>query len=135
MPKHRVAKNVREKARGLRTSSTDAEKKLWRLLRSRQFASIKFRRQVPIGRWIVDFVAFQQKIIVEADGGQHAGAAKDLNRDADLAARGFRVLRFWNHDILKNPEGVMEMLGETLKDSPSPDPRFARVTLSHQGRG
>jgi very-short-patch-repair endonuclease len=135
MPKYRVTKNLRAKARGLRISFTDAEKKLWRLLRSRQFASIKFRRQVPIGRWVVDFVAFEQKIVVEADGGQHAEAAKDLNRDTDLAARGFRVLRFWNHDILRNPEGVIEVLGEALKDSPSPDPRFARATLSHQGRG
>jgi very-short-patch-repair endonuclease len=120
MPKYRVTKNFREKARALRISSTDAEKKLWRLLRSRQFASVKFRRQVPIGRWVVDFVAFEQKIVVEADGGQHAEAAKDLNRDADLAARGFRVLRFWNHDILKNPEGVLEALGEAVKDPPHP---------------
>jgi very-short-patch-repair endonuclease len=135
MPKFRVTKNLREKARSLRISSTDAEKKLWRLLRSRQFASIKFRRQAPIGRWVVDFVAFEQKIVVEADGGQHAEAAKDQKRDTDLAARGFRILRFWNHDILKNPEGVLEALNEALKDSPSPAPRFARATLSHQGRG
>jgi very-short-patch-repair endonuclease len=123
MPKYRVTKNSREKARTLRISSTEAEKKLWRLLRSRQLASIKFRRQVPIGPWIVDFVAFEQKVVVEADGGQHAEVGQDLRRDADLAARGFRVLRFWNHDILKNPEGVMEALSEALTNSPLPDPR------------
>ena len=120
MPQHRVSEPLRKNAKSLRRDSTDAEKKLWRLLRSRQLANVKFCRQVPIGPWIVDFVAFEQRLVIEADGGQHSESAADAYRDADLAARGFRVARFWNHDILRNPEGVLERILEMLDGPPHP---------------
>ena len=120
MPKHRVSKFKRRQARTLRRALTDAELKLWQLLRSRQPARIKFRRQVPIGPWVVDFVAFEQMLIVEADGGQHVENFSDKRRDADLQSRGFRILRFWNNDILQHTSGVPEQIIETIEQSPSP---------------
>jgi very-short-patch-repair endonuclease len=107
-------------AKTLRANATDAEIKLWRLLRSRRLASMKFRRQVPIGPWIVDFVSFEQHLIVEADGSQHAESEDDTRRDHDLSERGFRVLRFWNNDILMRSESVMEMIIDFVARSPSP---------------
>jgi very-short-patch-repair endonuclease len=120
MPKHRVPTERRENAQQLRRNSTDAEQKLWTLLRSRQLDHIKFRRQVPLGPWVVDFVSFAHRLIIEADGGQHAESERDQRRDADLKQRGFHVLRFWNNDILANPDGVLERIVETLRTSPSP---------------
>jgi very-short-patch-repair endonuclease len=120
MPKYRVSKMKRQQALHLRENSTDVEFILWQLLRSRQLERIKFRRQVPIGPWIVDFVAFNEKLIVEADGGQHANAPKDKTRDADLRERGFQVLRFWNNDILQNEEGVLQAILENIKKPPHP---------------
>lgn len=121
MPKSRVSGLQRTRARRLRRDQTDAETTLWRLLRARQLAHAKFRRQVPLGPWIVDFVSFAHRLIVEADGGQHADSVRDQRRDADLAARGFHVLRFWNNDILGNPDGVTETIAATLaRAAPSP---------------
>jgi very-short-patch-repair endonuclease len=88
---------------------TDAERKLWRALRSRSIGS-KFRRQVPLGPYVVDFVCFESKIIVEVDGGQHATSATDPIRDQYFIGRGYRVLRFWNNDVLKNLEGVLTVI-------------------------
>jgi 2-isopropylmalate synthase len=133
MPKFQVTKTQRTKARELRRSLTDAERKLWHLLRSRQLSHLKFRRQVPLGPWIADFVSYEHKIVVEADGGQHVDSEHDRVRDADLAARGFRVLRFWNNDILTNTNGVLERILETIETSPSPATLGA--PLSHEGRG
>src|SRR5450755_1728607 len=107
-------------AKALRAKATDAEIKLWRLLRSRRLASMKFRRQVPIGPWIVDFVSFEQRLIVEADGSQHAESENDKRRDYDLSERGFRVLRFWNNDILLRSQSVLEMIFQSAVPSPSP---------------
>jgi very-short-patch-repair endonuclease len=76
-------------------------------------------RQAPIGPWIVDFVAFEHMLIVEADGSQRE-SKQDQTRDADLNRRGFRVLRFWNNDILRNADGVLIRIAEALKQSPSP---------------
>ena len=104
------------RARGLRHSMTDAEHALWRILRNRQFAGIKFRRQVPVGPYIADFVCFEARLIVEADGGQHAESQHDAVRDAWFATQGFRVLRFWNNDILKNPEGIMIAIALALSE-------------------
>jgi very-short-patch-repair endonuclease len=115
----RVSPQHRGQARRLRRDSTDAESVLWRLLRSRRLAHVKFRRQVPIGPWIVDFVSFEQKIVVEADGGQH-GSERDARRDDDLTSRGFHVLRDWNNDILSNSTGVLEHLLSCLADPPHP---------------
>jgi very-short-patch-repair endonuclease len=107
-------------AKALRAKATDAEIKLWQVLRSRRLASMKFRRQVPIGPWIVDFVSFEQRLIVEADGSQHAESENDKRRDYDLSERGFRVLRFWNNDVLMRPRSVMEMIVDVVAQSPSP---------------
>lgn len=102
----------------MRHIATDAEKKLWRLLRSRQLDAVKFRRQAPIGAYIVDFVCHEKRLVVEVDGGQHADSAKDLERDQWLKNAGYRVLRYWNNDVLKNPGGVLEsILAETESDS------------------
>jgi very-short-patch-repair endonuclease len=118
--RQRVPKQKRTFARTLRAGATDAEITLWQLLRSRRLASMKFRRQVPIGPWIVDFVSFEQRLIVEADGGQHAENEDDKRRDRDLSERGFRVLRFWNNDILLRSQSVLEMIFDSATPSPSP---------------
>src|SRR5216683_2987115 len=104
--RQRVSAQKRAFARSLRAKATDAEIVLWRLLRSRRLAGMKFRRQVSIGPWIVDFVSFEQRLIVEAEGSQHAGSEDDRRRDDDLSERGFRVLRFWNNDILLRSPSV-----------------------------
>ena len=104
------------RARDLRHNMTDAEHGLWRILRNRQFERTKFRRQVPIGPYVADFVCFEARLIVEADGGQHADSASDAERDAWFAAQGFRTLRFWNNDILKNPEGVAVAIASALPE-------------------
>ncbi len=98
-------------AKALRKNATDAEKILWQKLRARQVAGIKFRRQQPIENYIVDFVSFEKRIVIELDGGQHATAKeKDHNRDRLLAESGFRVLRFWNNEVFENLEGVLEVI-------------------------
>ena len=97
-------------ARTLRRNATDAEKALWRLLRASQVAGVKFRRQQPIGPYIADFVSFSHRIVVECDGGQHCDDPADMERDAWFALQGFRTLRFWNNDVLANPEGVLTVL-------------------------
>ena len=118
--RQRIPKQKRTFARTLRANATEAETKLWRLLRSRRLASLKFRRQVPIGSWIVDFVSFEYHLIVEADGSQHAESEDDKRRDYDLSERGFRVLRFWNNDVLARPQSVLEMILDVVANSPSP---------------
>lgn len=99
------------KARQLRNSRTQAEKELWKVLRSRRLGGLKFRRQVPIGSYIADFVCFDARLIVELDGGQHAWEAdKDLKRTRDLELLGFRVVRFWNSEVFENLEGVADRI-------------------------
>jgi very-short-patch-repair endonuclease len=120
MPKYRVDQFKRTQAKMLRHALTDAERDLWQLLRSRQLSNVKFRRQVPLGPWVVDFVSFEQMLVVEADGSQHAESTRDRVRDADLQKRGFRLLRFWNNDILQNADGVLQQIMETIEQSPSP---------------
>jgi len=99
-------------AKKLRKSLTEAERLLWSYLRNRQLG-VKFRRQEPIGRYIVDFVCFEKRLVVEVDGGQHGGSYDD-ERDRWLNMQGFRVLRFWNNEVLKNIEGVLEVIGKEL---------------------
>ncbi|HET7850411.1 MAG TPA: endonuclease domain-containing protein [Pseudolabrys sp.] len=118
--RQRVARGQRSFAKTLRVKSTEAEQKLWHLLRSRRLMRAKFRRQVPIGAWIVDFVSFRLHLIIEADGSQHVENARDKSRDEDLARRGFRVLRFWNNDILARTGAVAERIAEAIENSPSP---------------
>lgn len=103
------------RARALRRDSTEAEKALWRLLRHRQLQDVKFRRQQVLGPYIVDFICLSHRLVIEADGSQHADSAADQRRDAWLAANGFRVLRLWNNEILGNPEGVLEVIAAALK--------------------
>src|SRR5262245_12751693 len=95
------------RARRLRADLTSAEHKLWYRLRDRRLAGWKFRRQVPSGRWVVDFLCKEKRVIVEVDGGEHYASERDRRRDATLARQGYRVLRFWNSDVLSNPEGVL----------------------------
>ena len=94
----------------MRHDPTNAERALWRILRSRQFAGAKFRRQLPLGPYIADFVCLAPRLIVECDGGQHADNPYDEARDAWLTVQGFRILRFWNTDILREPESVEHAL-------------------------
>jgi very-short-patch-repair endonuclease len=105
----------------LRTFMTDAEQKLWRVLRSRG-VGLKFRRQVPLGPYIVDFACFDSKLIVELDGGQHAESERDAKRDRYFTGQGYRVLRFWNNDVLKNMEGVLTRITEFADPSPGSPP-------------
>jgi very-short-patch-repair endonuclease len=91
----------------MRVEPTQAEGKLWLLLRDRRLAGFKFRRQVPIGPYIADFVSFPARLVVEVDGGQHAESARDLARDRWLAGEKFKVVRYWNNDVLQNPEGIL----------------------------
>ena len=109
-----------QRARALRRRATDAEKLLWRYLRAKQLDGAKFRRQEPIGKYIVDFVCFSHRLVIELDGGQHAQARERLNdqqRDAWLREQGFKVLRFWNNDVLRNIEGVVETIRQELSAS------------------
>ena len=102
-------------ARTLRRNATDAEKALWRLLRASQLAGAKFRRQQPVGPYIADFVSFSHRIVVECDGGQHCDNLADRERDAWFARQGFRTIRFWNNEVLDNPEGVLTVLLAALE--------------------
>jgi len=104
-------------ARELRGKQTDAEKALWMRLRNRQLDGAKFRRQQHIGSYVVDFVSFDKKLVVEIDGGQHnEGKTKerDEERTAWLKEKGYRVVRFWNNEVLTNLEGVLENMREAL---------------------
>ena len=114
---------MRSRARQLRTQMTDAETRLWHALRGKQLAGYKFRRQQTLGAYIVDFVSLDAKLIVELDGGQHAEAVDyDMKRDAWLVSEGFRVLRFWNNDVMENLEGVLMNIVATLSPPPQPSP-------------
>ena len=99
----------------MRRDQTDAEAKLWSWLRGGQLEGLKFRRQVPIGNFIVDFCCRERKLIIEVDGGQHdLERAKDQKREELLTARGYRVLRFWNDEVLDSIEGVLQKIREVL---------------------
>lgn len=100
-------------ARKLRKNQTPQEQKIWQLLRNNQFQNLKFRRQYPIGDYVVDFICKEEKIIIEIDGGQHnidKNIEKDKLRTEYLKSKGYRVIRFWNNDVDKNLEGVYEEL-------------------------
>ena len=103
-----------DRARQMRRDPMDAEKRMWRLLRDRRLGRFKFRRQEALGSYIVDFVCFDQKLIVELDGSQHADSGYDARRDAWLASRGFTVMRFWNSEVLTNSAGVQHAIATRL---------------------
>jgi len=128
--------NVRRtvaKARKLRRNSTDVERKFWHRIRDKQIDEYRFRRQRPIGRYIVDFICLEARLIVELDGGQHAeDAAYDQRRTAFLESLGYRVLRFWNNEVIENMTGVLERLRETLLETQAPTPPSA-LPLAGEG--
>ena len=102
-------------ARELRRNATNAERLLWSRLRRRQLSGLKFRRQRPIGRYVCDFVCLEAAVVIELDGSQHVVQMPyDANRDAFLRSKGFRVLRFWDNDVLLRTESVLETIFEAL---------------------
>lgn len=112
-----------ETSRQLRRRSTDVERLLWSKLRDRQLAGAKFRRQHPIGPYIVDFLCLEQHLVVELDGGQHARRwRQDAKRDQWLESRGYRVLRFWNNDAMRNVEGVLDRISRVLDGNTDSEP-------------
>ncbi|MGA8571604.1 MAG: endonuclease domain-containing protein, partial [Desulfobaccales bacterium] len=117
----------RQRARSLRKRLTDAERLLWRHLRNRELDSWKFRRQYPVGSFIVDFICLEKNLVIEVDGGPHCeNKESDIQRSAYLNRMGYRVLRFWNNQVMQETEGVLEsiwgILANTDHNSPSPQP-------------
>jgi|SRR5579863_1778351 len=117
-----------EHARQLRLTMTEAERRLWSALRARRLQRYKFRRQHPLGRFIADFACIAHRLVIEADGGQHAESRTDIRRTAWLESHGWRVLRFWNNDILANIEGVQIAILQALETQrrPTPSPSHLR---------
>ena len=112
------------RARSLRKAATEAEKLMWSKLRNRQLDGWKFCRQMEIGPYVADFVCRDQKLVVEIDGGQHAGNDGDRVRTTYLETQGYKVLRYWNNDVLTNINGVLEALrSRSACPSPQPSPR------------
>jgi len=112
---------MKERARSLRKRQTDAERLLWSRLRSRQLARFKFRRQQVMGVYIVDFISLEAMLIIELDGGQHGAQIDyDAKRSSYLNSLGFKVLRFWNNDVLQNTYSVLEFIRLELSKSPLP---------------
>ena len=118
---------TRQLARALRRRMTDAERLLWRHLRNRELGGWKFRRQYPVGPFIVDFICVEKNLVIEVDGGQHAENEElDIQRSAYLNKMGYRVLKFWNNEVLQETEAVLEAIFAILtngeQNSPSPQP-------------
>ena len=117
-PHHRpTTKRIRDFVKKMRREPTDAEARMWRLLRDRRLAQFKFRRQVPFQNFILDFVCFEKRLIIEIDGSQHASSERDAAREAILIAEGFRIARYWNNDVLQRPTAVLEdILAKLVED-------------------
>jgi very-short-patch-repair endonuclease len=107
-------------AKSLRQNMTDAERRLWYRLRANRFADLKFKRQIPIGPYIVDFVSFSNRLVIEVDGGQHAERRSDVLRDRWFEDQGFKVLRFWNDDVLRSTNLVLDQILNAIEAAPSP---------------
>jgi very-short-patch-repair endonuclease len=117
----RISPTATTRARSLRSGMTDAERLLWQALRYKQLAGQRFRRQFPIGKFIADFVCIEQKLVIELDGGQHQDQVEyDQLRTDFLLQNGWRVLRFWNNDVIGNLDGVLTTIAESLKSLPPP---------------
>jgi predicted GNAT family N-acyltransferase/very-short-patch-repair endonuclease len=129
MKKHPIA-GAHTRARTLRQNMTEAEMAVWGLMRSRQIDGYRFRRQVPLGPYIVDFACHAARLIIEIDGGQHdQSSTEETERNRFLEGQGYRILRFWNNDVLTNPEGVWVTISTELTENhPLP-------TLPHRGGG
>jgi very-short-patch-repair endonuclease len=118
-----MAKELARLAKSLRQRSTDVERLLWSHIRAGRFEGMKFRRQHPIGQYIVDFVCLERKMVIELDGGQHAfsdQAPRDIERDTWLEKEGYTVVRFWDNEVLINTSGVLEVIRRRLYRTPSP---------------
>ena len=114
-------------AKRLRQHATPAERRLWSRLRDRRFLGLKFRRQAPVDRFVVDFVCIDAKLIIEIDGGQHGSrVAADQRRTKILETMGYLVLRFWNNDVLTNLDGVLELIAFTVQPQALEPPHPAR---------
>src|SRR6516164_7245643 len=125
--------NVR--ARSLRTNSTNAERIIWSELRAHRMHGASFRRQTPIGPYVVDFVCHAAGLVIEIDGGQHFESKqeqRDARRDAYLAGKGFRVLRFNNYDVMINRQGVLETIAAAIERAPPPTPPPPRGRGGHR---
>jgi very-short-patch-repair endonuclease len=108
-PNHRPTdRRIRDFAKEMRHEPTDAEARMWKLLRDRRLSQFKFRRQVPFQNFILDFVCFDRRLVIEVDGSQHESLERDARRDAVLLAEGFQVARYWNNDVLQQPAAVLE---------------------------
>ena len=114
-----VEKRLTGSARKLRGDPTEAEKALWTRLRTGQIDGLKFVRQFPIGTHAADFACRGARLVIELDGGQHATNDSDAARTALIEAHGYRVIRFWNHDVLANTDGVVETIRSELRLSPN----------------
>lgn len=126
-------KKLTKNARALRRDLTDAERKLWYGLRDRRLKGRKFRRQYALGGYVVDFVCLEEMIIVEVDGSQHADtAAEDAVRSSWLEGQGFRVMRFWNNDVLKNIVGVLTQISASFSPHPAPLPQAGEGAPTNQ---
>lgn len=112
-----VEKRLTNIARHLRRNVTEAEKKLWSKMRSKQIENSKFVRQFPIGSAIADFACRSAKLVVELDGGQHANSKSDEARTRMIEAHGYQIIRFWNNDVLNNIEGVLESIAQELRNA------------------
>jgi very-short-patch-repair endonuclease len=127
---------ILDRARRMRREMTEVELKLWSILRNRDLVGVKFRRQVPIGNYIADFCCLAYRLIVELDGGQHAAQeAADASRSRFLSEEGFRILRFWNDQVLSGSEFVVaEIVAAIIEEgrAPSPDARGARRPLPRE---
>ena len=123
-----ICEDLKPFARRLRRAQTDAERRMWMLLRDRRISGVKFRRQHPIGAYVVDFCCAEARLIIEIDGGYHASNRNaDATRSRVLEVQGYRVLRFWNNEVLGNTAGVLHRILEALR---APHP-----ALSPEGRG
>ncbi len=126
----RINATTKQNARSLRRNMTDAEKLLWRHLRMKQFECYKFRRQHPLGNYIVDFVCLEALLVLEVDGGQHADHSdSDAIRTQWLETKGFRVMRFWNNEVLENIEGVKFAIWNYLTEIQPPSQLPPRCAL------
>jgi very-short-patch-repair endonuclease len=123
-------------SRRLRSNLTDAEKLLWKHLRLKQLDAFRFRRQHPLGEYVVDFACIEAALVVEVDGGQHSERREqDALRSNGLAAQGFRVLRFWNNEVLQNIEGVMYQIRAALSVRANPHPNLPPRKGKESGSG
>ena len=141
-PTWQVSRTMRSRARSLRRDSTNTERIIWNAVRAHRLNGASFRRQTPVGPFIVDFLCHDAKLIIEIDGGQHfepEHQRRDTRRDSYLASKGYRVIRFSNHDVMTNRQAVFESIAGELTASPSPTlPRKrgrGRQTASAATRG